>query len=258
MAAQDYPEVGELVLATVKKLLPYGAFLSMEEYAGRDGFLHVSQVSSGWVRNIREHLKEGQRLVVKVSQIDKEKQQIDLSLKQVSDADRKRKLEVTQSEKKASKLLEIAGAKLKKKPAQAWAEAGDILVKEFGSIPAALEAIREGVAKTAVPAEWLAALKEVAEKEYKPKILEVRAELSLKCLDGDGVDKVRSILQMVEKTSSPKAVVTVHYVGAPNYLIDVSGEDYKTIEKTISKIDLAISEKVKGGAFDYSLQSRKK
>ena len=257
MVSADYPEVGELVLATVKKLLPYGAFLSMDEYPGRDGFLHVSQVSSGWVRNIREHLKEGQRLVVKVSQIDKEKQQIDLSLKQVSEADRKRKLEVTQSEKKASKLLEIAAVKLKKKPASAWSEAGETLVKEFGSIPAALEAIREGGAKTALSAEWVAALKEVAEKEYKPKVLQVRAEISLKCLDGDGMEKVRAILLMVEKMSSPKAVVELHYVGAPNYFLDVSGEDYKTIEKTISRIDAAISEAVKGGAYDYSLQTKK-
>lgn len=257
MAAENYPEVGELVLATVKKLLPYGAFLSMDEYAGRDGFLHVSQVSSGWVRNIREHLKEGQRLVVKVSQIDKEKQQIDLSLKQVSDADRRRKLEVTQSEKKAAKLLEIAAVKLKKKPAQAWPEAGEVLVNEFGSVSSGLEAIREGGAKTALSAEWVAALKEVAEKEYKPKVLQLRAEISLKCLDGDGVDKVRAILLSVEKMTSPKAIVKLHYVGAPTYLIDVSGEDYKTIEKTISKIDAYVSDAVKGGAFDYSIETKK-
>lgn len=257
MAAADYPEVGELVIATVKKLLPYGAFLSMEEYSGRDGFLHVSQVSSGWVRNIREHLKEGQRLVVKVSQIDREKQQIDLSLKQVSDADRRRKLEATQAEKKAAKLLEIAAVKLEKKPSQGWPEAGEALAKEFGSVSAGLEALREG-AKTTLSAEWVAALKEVAEKEYKPKILEVRAVLSLKCLEGDGVERVRTILQMVQKFSSPKAVVKVHYVGAPTYFVDVSGEDYKTIEKTISKIDEAITQAVKGGAFEYSIETSKR
>ena len=253
----EYPEHDELVLATVKKLLPYGAFLSLDEYPGHDGFLHVSQVSSGWVRNIREHLKEGQRLVVKVTQIDLSKQQIDLSLKQVSDSERRRKLEFTQAERKSRKLLEIAAVKLKKKPDQGPKEAGEVLLKEFGSLSEAIDALREG-AKTSLPQAWVDALKEIAEKEFKPKVLEVRSNLVLKCFEGNGVEKVRGLLAEVEKASSPKAAVKVLYVGAPNYLLDVSGTEFKAIEKTISKIDSMLLEATKAGEFEYSLQEQKK
>lgn len=255
---QDYPEPDELVLATVKKLLPYGAFLSMDEYPGRDGFLHVSQVSSGWVRNIREHLREGQRLVVKVTAIDREKQQIDFSLKQVSEADKKRKLAAHQSEKKAGKFLELAASRLKKKPQQAWKEAGELLTQEFGSLSAAIEAIGEGEVKSKVASEWINALREIAEKEYKPKTLEVQSKMSLKCYAGDGVEKIRRLLEAVEKMGSKNASVRIHYVGAPNYFLNVSGLDYKTIEKTISKIDSTLSELTKGSDFEYSLETIKK
>jgi len=255
---QAYPEQDELVLATVKKLLPYGAFLALEEYPGRDGFLHVSQVSSGWVRNIREHLKEGQRLVVKVTTIDLQKQQIDLSLKQVSEADKKRKLAAHQAEKKSIKFLEIAAVKLKKDPKKAYAEAGEVFVKEFGSVSAAIDAIRDGPIKTALPAEWITALKEIAEKEFKPKLLEVRTNLLLKCFDGDGVEKIKQVLAMIGQASNAKATITVHYVGAPNYYVDVSGYDYKTIEKAISGIELLLDDYTKKGVFEFEMQPNKK
>jgi translation initiation factor 2 alpha subunit (eIF-2alpha) len=102
----DFPETGEFVIGTVKKIMPYGAFCTLDEYGGLDSFLHVSQVSSGWIRNIREHLREGQKVVAKVITLDREKGQVDLSIKQVTEADRKRKLTSFQAEKKARKLIE--------------------------------------------------------------------------------------------------------------------------------------------------------
>ena len=39
---KGYPEVGELVVATVKTVKPYGAFVTLDEYENKEGFIHYS------------------------------------------------------------------------------------------------------------------------------------------------------------------------------------------------------------------------
>ncbi len=237
----DYPESDEFVLATVKKLMPYGAFCMLDEYAGMDSFLHVSQVSSGWVRNIREHLREGQKIVAKVTNVDREKGQIDLSLKQVTEADRKRKLASFQAEKKARKLIDVAAAKLKQPPSSAWKEVGEPLVKQFGSVAAGLEALREGQVKTGIGQQWIDALKDIVAREMKAKTVTVRKALTITCPTGDGIHTLKHALESVEKLSDEKTKIHVHYLAAPNYFVDVTASDYKTAEKTSERILKALA-----------------
>ena len=40
--SQDNPEVGELVLALIKKISSHGVTVNLEEYDNRSGFLHIS------------------------------------------------------------------------------------------------------------------------------------------------------------------------------------------------------------------------
>ncbi len=46
-----------------------------------EGLLHVSEISSSWIRNIRDFVREGQKMVLKVLRVDLEKGHIDLSLR---------------------------------------------------------------------------------------------------------------------------------------------------------------------------------
>lgn len=90
MALKEWPEEGELVVATVKKVRDYGAFVRLEEYKGKEGFIHISEVSSGWVKNIRDFVKENQKIVARVVRVNPVKGQVDLSLKGIRE-DQKRK-----------------------------------------------------------------------------------------------------------------------------------------------------------------------
>ncbi|MEK6924146.1 MAG: translation initiation factor IF-2 subunit alpha [Candidatus Micrarchaeota archaeon] len=254
MEQSDFPEPGEYVIATVKKIMPYGAFCVLEEYAGRDGFLHISQVSSGWVRNIREHLREGQRVVVKVTNVDKDKSQVDISLRQVSEADRKRKLESFQAEKKARKLIEVVGGRLKKTPALSWREAGAPLLEECGSVAAGLEALAAGSLKTQLPPGWAETLGDIVKQEMAPKRVEIRARLSLKSFDSDGVLALRELLSGIEKASDAKTQMKVLYLGAPNYYVDVESDDYKNAEKKLTKVEEYLEAACKKRKCEFSLE----
>ncbi len=101
------PEVGELVIGRVSSVKDYGAFVEVDEYPGYEGFIHVSEVSLKWVRNIREHLKEGQKAVFKIIRSNPETLQIDLSMRRVSQKERIDKLLEVKKKTKASKVLKI-------------------------------------------------------------------------------------------------------------------------------------------------------
>ena len=43
---REYPEVGDLVIGTIESVKDYGAFVDLDEYPGKKGFIHVSEVAS--------------------------------------------------------------------------------------------------------------------------------------------------------------------------------------------------------------------
>jgi polyribonucleotide nucleotidyltransferase len=62
------PEIGKTYLGTVQRIADFGAFV--EILPGTDGLLHVSEIADYRVREVRDELREGQQLVVKVINID--------------------------------------------------------------------------------------------------------------------------------------------------------------------------------------------
>ena len=74
---KELPETGELVICTVSKAKGFGAFVELEEYPNKRGFIHIKEVASGWVKSIREYTREGQRIVCKVMDIDSSKGYVD-------------------------------------------------------------------------------------------------------------------------------------------------------------------------------------
>ena len=108
-----YPEVDEVVVGVVKKIFDYGAICYLEEY-DIEAFVHISEVSKGWVKNIRSFLKEGQQIVAKVQRIVPERGIVDISIKKVSESERNKKLNELSRNKRGEKLLEKSFPKLEK------------------------------------------------------------------------------------------------------------------------------------------------
>jgi polyribonucleotide nucleotidyltransferase len=73
-------EVGKVYEGTVLRLLDFGAIVQL--LPGRDGLLHISQISNERVNAVSDHLKEGQTVKVKVLEAD-DKGRVRLSMKAV-------------------------------------------------------------------------------------------------------------------------------------------------------------------------------
>jgi translation initiation factor 2 subunit 1 len=226
----EFPETGDLVVCSVTNVKNFGAFVTLDEYGGKEGFIHVRDVATGWVKYIRDHVREGQKAVCKVLGVDREKGHIDLSLKQVNEHARREKIQEWKNEKKADKLLEIVGSKMGKSPEQAYDEVGDKLVKEFGTLYAAFEEVTtnaDALKELGIDKKWSAAISEVAKENIELPSVTIDGILELSCPASDGIDHVKKALASAFESGEVK----IHYVGAPKYKISVTAEDYKVAEQ---------------------------
>jgi len=62
------PELNKVYLGKVQRITDFGAFV--EIMPGTDGLLHVSEIANHRVKDVRDELKEGEQLLVKVINID--------------------------------------------------------------------------------------------------------------------------------------------------------------------------------------------
>ncbi len=75
-------EVGAVIDGTVARIENYGAFLQLSD--GRMGLVHISEIDRNYVRDVHDHLREGDSVQAKVVAI-KEDGKIDLSIKSLQD-----------------------------------------------------------------------------------------------------------------------------------------------------------------------------
>src|SRR5688500_8221945 len=108
-----FPEEGELVVGTVREVQNFGAFVTLEEYPGKEGFVHIREVAPGWVKRIRDYVREKQRVVCKVLGVETKKGHVDFSIKVVNDYQKCEIIQAWKNEQKADKFLEMLAAREK-------------------------------------------------------------------------------------------------------------------------------------------------
>ena len=225
------PSQGELVVCTITKVNPNSAFARLDEYDNKEGMIHISEVSSGWVKDIRNHVRTGQQFIAKATRI--EGNHISLSLKRVDKNQENNKMKEYRLSQRAEKLLEMAAKQMGKTLDQAYNEAGYLLQEAFGSLYEGFKAalIQDALAKRGMPEKWAAAIRELAEKNIEQKEFEFKAKLFVSSARGDGVDIVKSILLAAKEKG-----LDVHYIAAPEYLIKMKTKNAKKGEKEFAAV----------------------
>ena len=237
------PEVGDLVVATVTRVEDYGAYVKLDEYSGTEGLVHISEISTTWVRHIREHAREGQKLVLKVLRVSSQRNQIDLSLRRVTGREKSEKMLEWKKERKAEAILKSAGDKLGK-TAEDVEDIRKNILDKFGSLYSPLEeALDEGsevLVKEGVSSDWAQAIAEATKSKIRLEKSKVRGTVSITCHKPGGVEKIKQALTSAKKIRKARgSEVKVYSIGAPKYRIEVQAPSFEAAEKTLS---LAIEE----------------
>ena len=253
----ELPEEGELVIGTVTSIRNFGAFVTLDEYAKREAFIHLSEVATGWVKYIRDHIREGQKIVARVLRVDPSKGQIDLSLKRINDHQRREKVQAWKNEQRALRLVDQVAKSLKITADEAVDQVGPVLVERYGSLFAAFEvasADPKRFQKENEKAPWAMAFLKVARENILPPRVTILGTLEVSDPGADGVDHVRAALLAAENVD-PQSV-EVQYVGAPRYRIRVNAPQYKAAEETLKKATEAAIARIKsqGGQGTFARQ----
>jgi translation initiation factor 2 subunit 1 len=250
MKYSGWPDPGDLVVGTVDEIEDFGVFVDLEEYEDRRGLVHVSEVASGWIKNIRDHVTPGETVVCKVLEVDESSQQIDLSVKDVNEHQRSDKIQDWKNEKKADKWMSLAfGEDMSD---EKYATVANELLAEYGSLYDGFEqaAIHgdEALDGTDLSDEEIATIVETARDNVSVPYVNVTGYVQLRSPNPDGVDDVRAALEAAEGNGEvPDEVeLGVTYVGAPEYRIKVQAPSYKVAEDALE----ASAERARGAITD--------
>jgi len=238
---RDYPEEGELVVGTVREVKPFGAFILLDEYPGREGFIHIAEVATGWVKYIRDHIRENQKIVCKVLSVDRQKGHVDLSLKQVNEHQKREKIQEWKNETRADKLFEIVCKHLGITMEDGLKGFGYKLAEVYGGLYTAFENVAinsESLEKEGFKGDWIPVFKKVAMENIVPPLITISGVLELTNYSPDGIDHIKNALMSGEESKNCKIVI--QYIGAPRYRITATGIDYKVAEEELKKAAEAV------------------
>ncbi|MRN41360.1 MAG: S1 RNA-binding domain-containing protein, partial [Nitrosopumilales archaeon] len=209
------PDEGDVIIATIRQLTGHGAYVVLDEYNGMTGFLHISEIATGWIRNLERYVKPRQKAVLKVIRVNKTRAEVDLSLKQVSGEERKSKLIEVKKNEKASASMDIIKEKTKLNDAQVK-EIEDKILQKYDYVYDFLEEVAKkgigAITNIDLSQDILKAIEEEGNKIQIPHV-EIRGIAEIAVRKPNGIDVIKSTLLPVETSKSATSTVSVTYIG---------------------------------------------
>jgi len=256
---QEMPEQGEIVLATVTKVMDHGSYVTLDEYDNIQGFLHISEIAPGWIRSINRFVRDGEKKVLLVKKVNLKRGDIDLSLKQISKDQKKQKLKEVKKFEKGKTLLQNVKEKAKLSDGEVE-KLEDSIYSKFDSVyDAFIEIGRNGIGsvKELKLAKKTADAIEVICSKIKLPSVEIRGILEITNKKSDGVEIIKKILIDVLKKDS---TIDITYLGAPKYRLSITSDNFKSAEKLLKPIIAEIQTDIekKKGSFKFTREESKK
>jgi len=242
----EWPENGDLIIATIESVTDYGAYAKLDEFNKR-GLLHVSEISSSWIRNIRDFVREGQKVVLKVLRVDSEKGHIDLSLRRVTKRERIEKIMSWKKERKGETLFREVATKVGLTVDELYQQAGEKIDEKFGIYEGFEKAVNDGseaLIKIGVPEKIAIAIAEVGEDRIHVKMVKVKGILEIRCMKPNGVKIIKKAFAAAKAEKICASAVKFYVIAAPKYSIEARAENYKKAEEIFQKAAQSVVTKI--------------
>jgi translation initiation factor 2 subunit 1 len=233
---QGIPEEDEIVLCKVTKLYPNSVFVDLIEY-NDSGMIHISEVSPGRIRNLRDFVSVGRQIVCKVLRIDRDRGHIDLSLRRVNSNQRREKLDEIKQELKAESIVKSVAKRLGKKTAEIYTSVSKKILEEYSHLYLCFYDVAEGNAdliKMGISKDVAEGLTQIILEKFKPERITIEGDIKMETYESDGVENIKSALIEIEKVSS---TISLSYLGAGKYKMIIEDVDYKPAEANLKKVE---------------------
>jgi len=255
------PDLGEIVIVTVKEVTGHGAYVTLDEYDNLTAFLHISEIATGWIRNIERYVKAKQKTVLKVIRVNPTRSEVDLSLKQVTGEEKKAKVMEVKKDEKGANFMDVIKTNLGYDQSSIK-EIEEKISQKYDFIYDAFEAVAikgpEVLSSLDLKPEVIEAI-ELESKKIQIPHIEVRAVLDITVRKGDGIDTIKNILGSVDGSKN-NSKIDITYIGAPKYRITVTAENFKIAEKALNHAIEKIKTNIEknAGTFRFTREESKK
>lgn len=248
------PSKGDIVICRIKKILTHSAFAQLIEFDNLEGMIHISEVSSKWIKNIQDFLTVDEQVVCRVENVDEQKGYIDLSIKRVSTGEEKKKKNEFKMENRIEKLVEHACKQTNMNLEEFYKKEGFSLVEKYGSLQVFYEAFMEDnsiIDKLNFSKQFRDHLKEAFNSLLQKTRVSVNKRVKFLAFGPVGLDNIKSfIADVMKKTKEESNSFQIKYIDAPEYLLTIDSRDYKESDAYFERI----IDVMKGAATKYDIK----
>ncbi|MBS3081266.1 hypothetical protein J4221_07385 [Candidatus Pacearchaeota archaeon] len=212
-------EESQIVLCTVDKIIGTTVFVRIE--GNGEGTITTSEIAAGRIRNLRDYVSPGRKIVCKILKIQGDR--IHLSLRRVKQYEKKELLDRLSKEKSYLAILKTV-----------LGESSDYIIekiKEKYSITDFFEDLRENknLIKEYIDEENAQKIIKIIESK-KEKEKELKQNFKLSNKSGRGIVIIKDILLSSDSKSE------INYIAAGRYRITIKGEEFKELKNQLNKL----------------------
>jgi translation initiation factor 2 alpha subunit (eIF-2alpha) len=231
-------EVGDIVLCTVDRIVGTAVFVKIE--GNDEGSIILSEIAPGRIRNLRNYVVPKKKIVCKVLRISGDR--IDLSLRRVTQKEKKEVMEQDKQEKSYIKILQSVLKEEAEKSIEEILKEKKIyeFLQEAKENPANLEKI--------VGKDNSKKILNILKTEKQKKAI-IKKEILLTTTKPNGVELIKNILGGINNAE-------VKYISAGRYALKTDDENLKAADNKLKEIIKDIEKKAKHQGVDFSIKEK--
>ncbi len=249
---KGFPEEDEVIYGTVVDINNRVVVVRLDEFSDNlTGFLYPHEVAPGRIRNIRDYVKEGKRIVCVVLDSDKKTQRINLSLRRVSKKIKDKKLDQVKKSKIVDNIVENLSKQFDKDPEKIYDDLLDSFPKEIPSLEVAFQDYVDNKLKLTdyiTDEKLIEPLENAIEGRFKPKRVTIKFHIKSITSLSSGLNLIKDSFSEIKKMNC-----VVIYLGGGKYEIRIERKDYKTAEKVFDKIKDYLEENLEPKSEEFNI-----
>ena len=249
---KDFPHKGDLVLGTVKEISNIMVKVELDEYENAYGIIPIDEISHKRIKNVKEVVDIGKKIVCLVLDSDPANRLATLSLKRVSEGQKRLKIYQYKREQTAYNLLLLL-SKQENIPVE---KLHDDIVYKILSKDKLLHQVweevfiegREVLEKYEIPKEYVDTLYKIIKEHFNvPKYVR-KGYIEMYTLASDGIDRLKKILLELEKLG-----LDIKYAGAPRYYFKLEHYNPRELDRIYKKMEETIESMAEQLDIEYEI-----
>ncbi|MEJ2249536.1 MAG: S1 RNA-binding domain-containing protein [Candidatus Lokiarchaeota archaeon] len=246
----QFPREGEFIIGRISDIQQQYVYVDLLDYEGLSseknarGMIHISEVSSRWIKNIRNHVRIGQKIVLRVVRVDPQKGHVDLSLRRTNAAQRKNRMKEWKYALKFENLLHFLADEFDDLDLdKAYELIGFPVLGYFNdNYQETIEELKENGTEilnnlTDVRKEIKDKFLEIVDENVEISTVNIIGKIRLKFSNHNGVDLIKEILTKAKATIGEQKEtrnLNISYIAAPMYRVEITSKDYLDAENILS------------------------